>query len=175
MPVETSSDYSQLSKADKMALTDPDNPAPPGFLVSFQGDTLPLSHFKGKLLVVDFWATWCSPCIEVIPKVHEFAKKYKNENVVFITVSVDGDQAFWRQFVKEQQWEENAFWVGESEQNPLFWYVYQTYATESDTSVIIALPKFALISADGTILKKDFMPPHHLAFEEMLQQQLNPL
>ena len=174
-PAETQADYSLLSKAEKMALTDPDKQAPPSFVVNLSGDTLPLSQFSDKLLVIDFWATWCSPCIELIPEVHELAQEYENRNVEFITVSVDGDQTFWKQFVKEKEWEQNAYWIGENEQNPLFWYVYQTYATEFDSSVIIALPKFVLLSAEGVILKKDFMPPSHPAFKKMLEQHLDPI
>lgn len=47
---------------------------------------LDLSKLKGKVVVLDFWATWCGPCIASIPKNNEIHKKYKDKGVVFIGI-----------------------------------------------------------------------------------------
>ena len=42
-----------------------------------------------KLIIVDFWATWCKPCLQSIPKLNELSKEFKNKNVGFIGISID--------------------------------------------------------------------------------------
>ena len=50
------------------------------------GTATTLADLKGKIVVLDFWATWCGPCIQSIPKMNELAKKYAAKGVVFIGV-----------------------------------------------------------------------------------------
>ncbi len=49
--------------------------------------------FRGKILVVDWWATWCVPCIQSLPKMKELSAKYKSKGVEFIGVSLDRPEA----------------------------------------------------------------------------------
>ncbi|MCA9735143.1 MAG: TlpA family protein disulfide reductase [Deferribacteres bacterium] len=50
-------------------------------------------HLKGnKLTVIDFWATWCKPCVQAIPKLVTLADKYKEKGVSFISINVDGNR-----------------------------------------------------------------------------------
>lgn len=57
-------------------------------LKSVDGKTVKLSDFKGKIVIVDFWATWCGPCREGIPDLVDIQRKYKNK-VVVIGISLD--------------------------------------------------------------------------------------
>lgn len=62
-----------------------------------------VNELKGeKLTVVDFWATWCKPCVAAIPKLNEISKEYENKGVSFIGVNVDGprNQAKVKPFVR---------------------------------------------------------------------------
>ncbi|MFM7261736.1 MAG: TlpA family protein disulfide reductase [bacterium] len=50
------------------------------------GEARSLADLKGKIVVLDFWATWCGPCIQSIPKNNELAKKYADKGVVLVGV-----------------------------------------------------------------------------------------
>jgi thiol-disulfide isomerase/thioredoxin len=55
-------------------------------IAEWKGEESPLSKLKGKVVVLDFWATWCGPCMAAIPKNIEFIKKYKDKGVALIGV-----------------------------------------------------------------------------------------
>jgi len=44
---------------------------------------------RGKVVIVEFWATWCSPCISAIPHLNGLAKEFRNQNVVFLAITDD--------------------------------------------------------------------------------------
>ncbi len=60
--------------------------------VDVEGQRISLSALKGKVVFINFWATWCPPCIAEMPSIHKFYEKFKNNpNVVFLMVDVDGN------------------------------------------------------------------------------------
>ena len=72
---------------------DPEAPGPPApefRLESLEGKTLALEDFRGKTTVVDFWATWCDPCLAQIPILNAFFREHGTETAV-LGVSVDAD------------------------------------------------------------------------------------
>ena len=68
-------------------VTDKGDRAPKFTVVTDQGPTISKSDFKGKLLVLNFWATWCPPCLQEWPSLNAFAEKYKDKGVVVLAVS----------------------------------------------------------------------------------------
>ncbi len=67
--------------------TPKEGPLPPNY-VETSGKTLTLSNFTGKVVILDFWATWCPPCRKGIPDLIELKKKYKDK-IEIIGISVD--------------------------------------------------------------------------------------
>jgi thiol-disulfide isomerase/thioredoxin len=67
--------------------------APAWTLKDPDGKPVSSDQFKGKVVVLDFWATWCVPCRAEIPGYIELQKKYAADGVVFVGVSIDSDGA----------------------------------------------------------------------------------
>lgn len=68
---------------------EPDNgPYPPNYL-EYSNETIRLSDYKGKVVILDFWATWCAPCRKGIPEFVELKNEYADKGVEIIGISVD--------------------------------------------------------------------------------------
>ncbi len=65
------------------------------------GNKIDLGALKGKYLVLDFWASWCHPCIENIPTQKQMMKDYNADSVQFISISLDTDIDKWKRAVKQ--------------------------------------------------------------------------
>lgn len=61
------------------------------------------SQYKGKVVIVDFWASWCEPCKKELPALNTLYKKYKGKGLVVIGVNVDNDEASALNFLKENK------------------------------------------------------------------------
>jgi thiol-disulfide isomerase/thioredoxin len=61
------------------------------------GVTVDFNSLKSKYLVIDFWASWCKPCIANIPAMNQMINEYKSDSIQFISVSLDKDLTQWRQ------------------------------------------------------------------------------
>ena len=75
--------------------------AAPDFSVTDADRRSPLSQFRGKPVVLNFWATWCPPCVEEIPSLVALQKQL-GDKVVILAVSTDEDEDGYKEFVKAQ-------------------------------------------------------------------------
>lgn len=66
-----------------------DTPEPSNIFVDKDGNNVSLSNFRGNIVVVNIWATWCAPCVREMPSLTKFAESYKDKGVKVIAVSVD--------------------------------------------------------------------------------------
>jgi cytochrome c biogenesis protein CcmG/thiol:disulfide interchange protein DsbE len=74
--------------------------AAPDFTVQDSQNTVKLSQLRGQVVVLNFWASWCAPCVEEMPSLVELQRRMKSRGVTVIAVSVDADENAYRQFVK---------------------------------------------------------------------------
>lgn len=78
------------------------NPAPAFTCESPKGKKLSPAKYKGKVLVIDFWASWCGPCRKEIPHLKEYYEEFKDKGVEFLSVSIDAKEEAWRKALKEE-------------------------------------------------------------------------
>lgn len=108
------------------------------------GKDVSLSSFKGKYVLIDFWASWCGPCRMENPNVVEAYKKFSNKNFTVLGVSLDRARAPWIQAIKE----DNLTWTQVSDLQ--YWNnaVARLYNIQS-------IPQNFLIGPDGKIIAKN--------------------
>ncbi len=73
----------------------------PDFSVQDSDRKVTLSQFHGQVVVLNFWATWCPPCIEETPSLVRMQARLKDKGVVVIAVSIDEDDAAYHKFLKD--------------------------------------------------------------------------
>ncbi len=82
---------------------------PAASAVSFKGEdgkTVTLSSLKGKVVFINFWATWCPPCIHEMPSINELKQKFKgNNDIVFLMVDVDNKMGKSSAFMQENNYD----------------------------------------------------------------------
>ena len=75
--------------------------AAPDFTVRDSDRTVTLSQLKGQVVVLNFWATWCPPCVEEVPSLVQMQQRMKSKGVTVLAVSVDADENNYRRFLRD--------------------------------------------------------------------------
>jgi thiol-disulfide isomerase/thioredoxin len=89
---ETSGENSFLDKGEK---------APDFYLSDVNGKYYSLKDFKGKLIYLSFWASYCRPCIKNIPAKNDLIKEFENKPIAFINISFDKDNVTWLKCIEK--------------------------------------------------------------------------
>lgn len=77
--------------------------APPFAITAIDGRRISLDDLQGKVVLLDFWATWCVPCREALPHIREVAKKFQEQPLVILSVSLDSDEQKWKDFIAKNE------------------------------------------------------------------------
>jgi len=127
--------------------------APEFALTSDSGRSVSVPNFGGKLLVLNFWASWCPPCVEETPSLSRFALEYASRGVVVLGISVDGDEKAYRAFLQRYR---PAFLTARDVK------IHEDYGT-------FIYPETYIIDSHGKVLQKiaepaDWMNPKMTAY-----------
>ena len=74
--------------------------APDFTLSTPEGKPISLSSLKGKVVLIDFWASWCGPCRKENPNLVKLYEKYKDKGFTILSVSLDNDEAAWKKAIE---------------------------------------------------------------------------
>lgn len=77
--------------------------APDFSAATLDGRTLSLQSLHGRVVLLEFWATWCAPCIATMPSMHGLERRFSGRPFVLLGVSLDQDPDLWRKFVAKNQ------------------------------------------------------------------------
>jgi thiol-disulfide isomerase/thioredoxin len=138
----------------------PGMPAPAFTLQSITGSRHSLSDYKGKVVYIDVWASWCGPCRAETPKLKALYQKYKNDDrVVFLSIAVSDRIDTWKKAVEDDK----ANWT----------QLYDEGTTIQNSYRANAIPKFILIDKQGNIANPDApRPGSGTVIEKLLLQEM---
>jgi thiol-disulfide isomerase/thioredoxin len=135
--------------------------APDFAITANDGRSVTMPHFAGRLLVLNFWASWCAPCIEETPSLSRLAQQYAGKGVVVLGISVDQNEASYQAFLRKYQ---PAFLTARD----------RTLHEEFGTFMY---PETYIIGADGKVLRKiaegaDWTDPNMIRYFDSLLENL---
>lgn len=113
--------------------------APPFAVTTLDGQRISLDDLKGKVVLLDFWATWCGPCREALPHMKNIAKNFAGQPLVILSVSVDTNKDKWKEFV---------------DKNGMTWAQYHDGGFDGSIARMFnvnAIPHTFTIDADGVL------------------------
>lgn len=112
----------------------------PAFRVeTLDGKTFSLDEAAGKVVLIDFWATWCAPCRAALPHVRDIANRLSGPNFQVLSVSLDNNEEAWKQFISK---------------NNMTWAQYRDSGFDGKLATIFAvnsIPHTFVIDADGVL------------------------
>ena len=113
--------------------------APAFAITTSDGQRLSLDELKGKVVLIDFWATWCGPCREALPRIKSIAQKFAGQPLVVLSISLDDDEAKWKDFTAK---------------NGMTWPQYRDAGYSGAVAKLFdvtAIPHTFTIDADGVL------------------------
>jgi peroxiredoxin len=115
-----------------------ENFAPDFSFTSLQGEYITLEDLKGKVVLLDFWGTWCPPCVESVPELRNLHKRYsKDGTFVLIGISSDREDEVWKDF---------------TEKNRMVWPQYRDENRKIQNAFSIrAYPTYIVIDHEGIV------------------------
>jgi thiol-disulfide isomerase/thioredoxin len=121
-----------------------------------------LDKFKGKLVLVDFWASWCVPCRREMPAMREIKKEYVGKDIVFITISIDNSLLSWQKaHDSEKLTDETSFLMNTKDSVFVFM-----------NKIIGEIPRYILINKDGSLISDNAPSPADTELRKLIDKYL---
>lgn len=127
-----------------------ENYAPDFSFTSSEGEHITLDDLRGKVVLLDFWASWCGPCVASVPELRNLYRRYSREGFVIIGISSDRDEQVWKEFTATSRMN----WPQYRDENGRIYNAFN----------IRALPTYVLIDKEGVVrfLARGWQPPANL-------------
>lgn len=138
--------------------------APDFSFTTADGEYISLDDLHGKVVVLDFWGTWCPPCVASVPGLRDLNKKYSKDNsFVMISVSSDGDEDKWKNFIAKEK---------------MIWYQFLDRDRAIQRAFAVhAFPTYIVLDHDGVIRYRSIgmTLEKESALEDAVRKQLKQL
>lgn len=117
--------------------------AAPDFTFTDQsGHSITASSLRGRVVLLDFWATWCPPCIKALPAMRQLARYSPADQFVLVSVNEDSDNAAWKRFTAREKMD----WTQVSDKNADLYHAFGLAARPD-----LSIPRYVLMDRDGTV------------------------
>jgi len=123
-----------------------------------------ISQNKGKVIFIDFWASWCAPCIKAFPDSKKLINKYKDDDVIFVFLSIDKNVEDWRKAIEK----ENLFSYNHS-----FLAVNYPSASFYKKLELKSIPRYLIYDTKGELAHKNAPSPSSDNIIDVLNEFLN--
>ena len=120
-----------------------------------------LARYRGNVVYLDFWASWCGPCKAEMPNSARLSKKLSDEDVVFLYVSTDKDPDAWVRMIRIMQLHGLHYRLGANTRKPVF-----------EEYNIRYIPHYVLFDKEGRMVKNNMSRPGSAETEEMIRELL---
>lgn len=120
-----------------------------------------IEKYKGKVVYIDFWGTWCAPCIEEMPNAKKLREALKDKEVVFLYMAVQSPEPVWKQVIAKLDIQGEHYLLKDEE-----------YLQLRSVFQIEGVPHYVLVDKEGTIREKNALRPGDPELEEQIQQLL---
>jgi thiol-disulfide isomerase/thioredoxin len=121
-----------------------------------------LDSYKGKLVIVDFWASWCIPCRRELPLMRELKRQYFGKDIVFLTISIDKTRLEWQKANGVEKLSAEESFVMNSSDSGFYFKGHR----------IEAIPRYLLFNKDGSVIDDNAPSPGTNALKEMIDKYL---
>jgi len=149
----------QKDMEDKIAqanLLKPGMPIPAVSYPDNHGALKSFEQYKGKIFLIDFWASWCGPCRAAIPKVKELYNKYKDKNFDVVSISIDDSKSDWKKAMDEEKmpWQQ---WLSPEKNETMKKFLFS------------GIPTLYLVNKEGKIINS------YTGFTDNVKQKIDDL
>ncbi|MFP5081382.1 TlpA family protein disulfide reductase [Pedobacter sp. JCM 36344] len=117
---------------------------------------------RGKLIILDFWASWCIPCRDEMPYIADLKKVYKGKSIIFISISTDSEVGGWKKAAKEEALDEKENYLLLNADDASFIKHYN----------VNSIPRYMLIGKVGRVLNDNAPRPSEAKFRELINKNL---
>ncbi|MFP9099438.1 TlpA family protein disulfide reductase [Flavobacterium sp. RHBU_24] len=122
-----------------------------------------IAENKGKVILIDYWASWCKPCRKEMPEMRALMKKYKDANITFVFISMDIEADEWKKAAEKEK-------IVNMPYSYMSWDIKKT-----DLSRLIkvsSIPRYVIFNKDGNLVNADAPRPSEKELETELEKYL---